>query len=96
MEKGAYKVINEGLTAALAHCQSRTDIDEDEEMLSTDFPPDFAFIRSICSDLKTLDKALHGPDAKHWQEVLEYEISQLEKIETWDVGLTSTPNGNTL
>ena len=36
-------------------------------------------------DPKTLDKALCGPNAKEWQEALEYEISQLEKLGTWVV-----------
>ena len=38
-------------------------------------------------------EALQGPDAKHWQEVLDYKISQLEKLETWDV--VDLPQGHT-
>ena len=52
-----------------------------EEIFSSDLPPDFALVGSIRSDPKTLNEALHGPDTKHWQEALEYEISQLEKLE---------------
>ena len=36
---------------------------------------------------------MRGPDAKHWQEALEYEISQLEKVGTWEV--VSLPPGHT-
>jgi len=40
-----------------------------------------------------LDEALHGPDAKHWQEALEYKIGQLEKLEMWEV--IDLPPGHT-
>ena len=40
-------------------------------------PPDIALASYAYLDPKTLDKALRGPDAKHWQEALEYEINQL-------------------
>ena len=36
---------------------------------------------------------MRGPDAKHWQEALEYEINQLEKLGTWEV--VSLPPGHT-
>ena len=36
---------------------------------------------------------LQGPDAKHWQETLEYKIGQLVKLETWEV--TYLPPGHT-
>ena len=36
-------------------------------------------------DPKTFDKALRGPDSKHWEEALQYEINQLEKLGTWEV-----------
>jgi len=48
-------------------------------------PPDFALIRSLDSEPTSLDKALQSPDATKWQTALEYEISQLEKLETWVV-----------
>ena len=85
--------MNEGLTAALALCENRTDLDEEEEIFSNDLLPDFALVGSIGLDPKTLDEALCGPDAKHWQEALEYEIGQLEKLETWDV--VDLPQGHT-
>ena len=85
--------MNEGLTTTLVLCENGTDLDEEEEIFSNDLPLDFALVRSIGSDPKTLDEALCGPNAKHWQEVLEYEIGQLEKLETWDI--VDLPQGHT-
>ena len=85
--------MNEGFTATLTHCEKGTDFDDEEEIFSSNLPPDFALVGSIGSDPKTLDEALPGPDAKHWQEALEYEIGQLEKLETWDV--IDLPQGHT-
>ena len=48
-------------------------------------PPDIALAGFIGTDPKTLDEVLHGPNAKEWQEALEYEIGQLEKLEMWVV-----------
>ena len=42
---------------------------------------------------KMLDEALHGPEAKQWQEALEYEISQPQKLNTWIV--EDLPKGQT-
>ena len=39
------------------------------------------------SDPRTLDKALRGPNAKEWQEELDYEIGQLQKLGTVEPGL---------
>ena len=33
----------------------------------------------------TLQQALNGPDAVEWQEAIDYEISQLEKLGAWEV-----------
>jgi hypothetical protein len=33
----------------------------------------------------TLQQALKGPDAAEWQEAIDYEISQLEKLGTWQI-----------
>ena len=33
----------------------------------------------------SIDEALHRPNAKAWQEALEYEIAQLEKLQTWEI-----------
>jgi hypothetical protein len=32
-----------------------------------------------------LQQALNGPDGPEWQEALDYEISQLEKLGTWEI-----------
>ena len=34
---------------------------------------------------RTLDEALQSPNAKEWQAAYDYEISQLEKLGTWEV-----------
>jgi hypothetical protein len=33
----------------------------------------------------TLQQALNGPDAVEWQEAIDYEISQLEKLGAWEI-----------
>ena len=59
-----------------------------------DFPPDVALAAHFGADPKMLDKALHGPNAKEWQEALDYEINQLEKLQTWVV--EDLPPGQTI
>jgi hypothetical protein len=39
----------------------------------------------------TLTQALNSPDAVEWQEVIDYEIGQLEKLQTWEV--VNAPQG---
>jgi hypothetical protein len=39
----------------------------------------------------TLQQALNGPDAVEWKEAVDYEISQLEKLGTWEI--TDLPRG---
>ena len=41
-----------------------------------------------------LDKVLRGPNTREWQEALDYEIGQLQKLETWVV--ESLPPGQTV
>ena len=48
-------------------------------------PPDLVLMGYSHLDPKTLDKALYGPNAKEWQEALQHEICQLEKLGTWVV-----------
>jgi hypothetical protein len=33
----------------------------------------------------TLQQALNGPDTIEWQEAIDYEISQLEKLNAWEI-----------
>ena len=73
---GTYRTMNNGLVATLAQENK-----PDDNLL----PPDFALIRPMNSEPKSLDKALRSPDADKWQEALEYEISQLERLDTWVV-----------
>ena len=68
--------MNNGLVAALVQ-----EYKPDDKPL----PPDFALIRLMNSEPKSLDKALRSPDAVKWQEALDYEINQLEKLGTWIV-----------
>ena len=75
-EPGTYKTMNDGLVVALVQ-----ENEPDDNLL----PPDFALIRPMNSEPKSLDKALRSPDAGKWQEALEYEISQLERLDTWVV-----------
>ena len=69
--------MNDGLVAVLVQ-ENKPDNDS--------LPPDFALIRPMSSEPKSLDETLRSPDAGKWQEALEYEISQLERLDTWVVG----------
>ena len=48
-------------------------------------PLDLAFVGIMDSEPKSLDEVLRGPKAREWQTALDYEISQLEKLNTWVV-----------
>ena len=73
---GTYRTMNNGFVAALVH-----EHEPDEQPLT----PDFALIGPLNSEPKSLDEALRGPDADKWQNALDYEINQLEKLGTWVV-----------
>ena len=87
---GTYKTMNDSLVTAIVFANEGQD-DEEPDNIHEDYddhynlPPDIALIRYASSDPKMLDKALHGLNAKEWQEALDYEISQLEKHGTWVV-----------
>jgi len=91
--------MNEGLIAGIAHCEETKEDEPPKEGTNdgendlNNLPPDFALLGSSLSDPRTLDKALRGPDAKRWQDALDYEISQLEKLQTWNV--EDLPPGHT-
>ena len=91
--KGNYK----GMTAAAAifedDVESRDDDDEALPDTKYDLPPDIAAVGHPSTDPHTLDEALQGPNAKEWQEALEYEINQLQKLGTWVV--EDLPKGQT-
>ena len=61
------------------------EVDDEDDDSSYELPPDIALVRCSNGNPKMLDKALHGPNAKEWQEALQYEINQLEKFNTWVV-----------
>ena len=87
-----------GLAAAITQDQSLNedqliDASLDDKQVITDLLPDFALIGGLNSELASIDEALHGPDAHKWQEALNYEINQLEKMGTWVV--EDLPAGHT-
>lgn len=43
----------------------------------------FALIGAMGTEPCLIDKALCRPNAKAWQEVLDYEIGQLKKLQIW-------------
>ena len=72
--------MNEGLIAAIT-------ITKDDDVNTylncfNEYPPDVALVRNNFKDPKNLDEALQCLDAKEWQEALQYEINQLEKLRT--------------
>ena len=102
--KGMYTKMHVGLVAASAesaHVESLEDGDSAIELPEDDeinLPPDFALIGGMDSEPPSIDEALRGPDAQKWREALDYEINQLEKMETWVVkdlppGYTAIPCG---
>jgi Reverse transcriptase (RNA-dependent DNA polymerase) len=91
--------MNEGLVAAVtAIVEEPPEDDEDETQTPAkvfvepeepkdnyESPPDIALMGCTHLDLKTLDEALRSPNAKEWEEALQYELNQLEKLGTWVV-----------
>ena len=91
--------MNNGLVTAIVLTNEEQD-DEEPDNIHKDhdnyynLPPDIALIGYASSDPKTLDEALHGLNAKEWQEALDYKISQLKKHGTWVV--QDLPPGQTV
>ena len=56
-------------------------------------PLDIVALGHSDSDPKTFKEALCGPNAKEWQEALDYEINQLQKLGTWV--MEDLPTGQT-
>jgi hypothetical protein len=91
--------MNKGLVVALAIFEEEpddkvTNVEVIEEFIEDDdgcsnylydIPPNVALVGYYGKDPTMLDKAMQGPDAKRWQEALEYKISQLEKLGTWEI-----------
>ena len=99
--QGIYKKMHVGLIAGVAQEASEPlndedsliELPDDHEQIFTDLPPDFALIGGLNSEPASIDEALRGPDAQKWQEALDYEINQLEKMGTWVV--EDLPAGHT-
>jgi len=68
-------------------------IAEDNDKIFDMLPPDFALVAPLNSEPRSLDEVLRGPDAKQWQEALDYEIGQLKKLGTWTI--EDLPKGHT-
>ena len=96
--------MNEGLTAAIMVTTDDDDDNIQEQLKNIDgylncfseYPPNVALVGQNTTDPRNLNKALHGPNAKEWRGVLQYEIYQLEKLGTWKVkdlpeGMTPIP-----
>ena len=71
---GYYKALNEGESAAIAKIE---EVDEE------DSPAHWAL--AAAEPEPTLQQALNGPDAIEWQEAIDYQLSQLEKLGAWEV-----------
>jgi hypothetical protein len=71
----------------------QTQFIEDGEDLYSDLPPDFALVSTFGTEPKSLDEALSGPHADEWKVAYDYEISQLEKLGTWEI--VDLPQGAT-
>ena len=79
-----YKQMAQGLPPLDANIMDlQTDIPEDEEDWEAELPPNFALIHTLGTELKSFNDALSRPHANEWQTMLDYEISQLEKLGTW-------------
>ena len=85
--------MNEGLVTAIMPFAE--EIPEDDEALEkkvvedADYPddnygllPDIALAGYCNADPKTFDEAICSPNAKEWQDTLDYKINQLEKLGT--------------
>ena len=100
--QGTYKTMSDGLIAAITVFDNKTQPTVPEEHLEgsngylnhfEELPLDVAHVEYSGTDPKMLDKALSRPNTKQWQGALEYEISQLKKLNTWMV--EDLPQGQT-
>ena len=91
---GHYAKLNKGLDAKLATVEEFNGKDNslpEEAMfaavgdMSVQLLTDFALGSLMGAELKTLDEVLCTPHAKQWQAAYDYEITQLEKLGTWDI-----------
>lgn len=74
---GFYKALNEGERVSAAITELK------EEDLNENQGTHHAL--AAAEPEPTLQQALSGPDAAEWQEAIDYEIGQLEKLGTWEI-----------
>ncbi|KAG2756749.1 hypothetical protein P692DRAFT_20647372, partial [Suillus brevipes Sb2] len=74
---GYYASLNEGESVNLAVEPAETDL------LDEGITHHMAL--AAAEPEPTLQQALNGPDGIEWQEAIDYEISQLEKLGTWEI-----------
>jgi len=74
---GYYASLNEGESVNLAIDLAETDL------LDKSITHHMALAAAVPEP--TLQQALNGPDGIEWQEAIDYEISQLEKLGTWEI-----------
>jgi len=76
---------------AIANLLDGSELDlVDEESLTSHSTPTTIFIPThsaftAAEPEPTLQQALNGPNAIEWQEAIDYEISQLEKLNAWKI-----------
>jgi hypothetical protein len=80
---GYYRTLNEGQTASIA-----TELEPEDVEHSS-----IHWALAAAEAEPTLREALSGPDGPEWQEAVDYEISQLEKLRAWEV-VTPPRNAN--
>ncbi|KAG2754062.1 hypothetical protein P692DRAFT_20672500, partial [Suillus brevipes Sb2] len=82
---GYYTALNQGERAAIAaHTWEPEQLEpEDAENIT------YHHAMAAVEPEPMLQQALNGPDGVEWQEAVDYEISQLVKLGTWE--LVNTP-----
>jgi len=106
--KGAYSRMHNALPplqANAAYLADPSDSDgigmyipeDDDDGIFSHLPAEFAAVGAMGTEPASIDEALRGPNAKEWQDALDYEINQLEKLGTWVIedlppGQTAIPN----
>ncbi|KAG2737417.1 hypothetical protein P692DRAFT_20761843, partial [Suillus brevipes Sb2] len=80
---GYYTALNNG---ALATLSAAVEVVPEEVL---DDPNDervtHLFVMATVEPEPTLQQALNGPDTEEWKDAIGYELSQLEKLGTWEV-----------
>ncbi|KIK31570.1 hypothetical protein CY34DRAFT_103109, partial [Suillus luteus UH-Slu-Lm8-n1] len=83
---GYYAALNEGQVATLAAAPEdileRAESDSNDEEALTRWQ-ESAMAAAVAEPM--LSQALNSPDTVEWQEAIDYEIGQLEKLGTWEV-----------